>query len=671
MMNDTKTQNTGSVLLPATPPFLIGSALLVWGWQCGFVLYAIAMAVLLESARFVHWRSPVTDKEFNHISDLSSVIFMVAVVYVFATRSYHGIFTILALLPFFFILLIMAQTWSVQGNIKPGALFMSMRKLNPDDSGFNNQGIDLSFPYLFVCIISASAGNQEGNLFFVFVIILVAWALWALRPPHSGKFLWSSLLVMAIATGYSGQVGLLRLQELTEATFLQWFEQFMWRSRDPGRTTTAIGSLGKLKFSDRIMVRVDTHGAKLNVPLYLREASYNNYGYGIWTNFQHTLRLIDPLPQGRHWIINDQIAGNERITLSFYMDEQKAIIPVPMGLSSISKVNAIEIEHSPYGALSMELNPGWVKYDAEFNHENIDDAPPGKDELEIPPVYQKELASLADQLGLEKQIPAQRVETVKKFFADNFVYSLTQTERYPRGKYLSKFIFETRKGHCEYFATATTLLLRAAQIPTRYIVGYAIDEYSPLEGQYIGRARHVHSWVLAYVDNHWQMIDTTPSVWAPLEAMDRSFFEPLVDFWSWIAYKLSTWNADDADSNSTGIYYWLLVPVLLYYLWRMFIKDRIQNIRQRAKEKQLAMRLAGTDSAFFQLLPVLEASYIPRKPGETLTAWLIKIEKNIQGTGLQEILALHYRYRFDPTGLSKNEKQMLEHKVQEQLATLG
>jgi hypothetical protein len=665
-----RSDNPANVLLPATPPFLTGCALLVWGWQCNFIPYALGMAVLLESARYIHWRTPITDKEFNYISDLSSVIFMLAVIYIFATRSYHGIFTILALLPFFFFLLILAQTWSVQGNIKPGALFMSMRKYNPDEPAFNNPGIDLSFPYLFVCILSSSAGNREEEMFFILVVILVAWALWILRPLHTGKYLWSSLLVIAIATGYGGQLGLLRLQQLTEATFLQWFEHFMWRSRDPGRTTTAIGSLGKLKFSDRIMVRVDTHGYKLSDPLYLREVSYNNYGYGVWTNFQHTLRLIDPLPQGRYWIINDQIAGNELITISFHMDDQKAIIPVPMGLSSISKVNAIEIEHSPYGALSMELNPGWVRYDAMFDHERIDDAPPGKEELEIPSVYRKELAGLANQLGLESQSQAQRVETVKKYFADNFVYSLTQTERYPRGKYLSKFLFETRKGHCEYFATATTLLLRAAQIPTRYVVGYAIDEYSPLEGQYIGRARHVHSWVLAYVDNRWQMIDTTPSVWAPLEAMDRSFIEPLVDFWSWISYKLSTWNTDDTKSNTSGIFYWLLVPVLLYFLWRMFIKDRVQNIRRRTKEKQLSLRLVGIDSAFFQLLPVLEALYVPRKPWETLTTWLAKIEKNIPDTELQNLLALHYRYRFDPSGLSPDEKQMLELKVKKQLAIM-
>lgn len=664
-----ETNKPASVLLPSAPPFLTSAALLLWGWQCDFLFYSIAMAFLLESARFIHWRTPITDREFNHISDLSSVIFMVVVVYVFATRSYHGIFTILSLLPFLFFLLILAQTWSVQGNIKPGALFISMRKAE-DEHSFNNYAVDLSFPYLIICLISASAGNQHEKLFFVFVIMLVGWILWSLRPQNTRVLLWLSLMLVSIMTAYAGQAGLYRLQQLSEATFLQWFEQFMWRSRDPNRTTTAIGSLGKLKFSDRIMVRVDTHGKKLERPLYLREASYTNYGYGVWTNFQHTLRLIDPIPAGRHWIINDDITADDRITISFHMDEQKAVIPVPMGLGSISRVSAIEIEHSPYGALSMELNPGWIKYDAIFNGTRIEDALPGKDELEIPPVYRKELQELANRLGLETQPPAQRVETIKRFFAENFRYSLTQTERYPRGKYLSKFIFETRKGHCEYFATATTLLLRAAEIPARYVVGYAIDEYSPLEGQYIGRARHVHSWVIAYFDNQWQMIDTTPPIWAPLEAMDRSFIEPLVDLWSWISYKLSTWNSDDADSSTTAVYYWLLLPILLYFLWRMFIRDRIQNTRLRIREKRMPFHRAGIDSAFYQLITALEVRYVSRRPGETLTAWLAKTEKNIPGLKLQELLELHYRYRFDPEGLNSTEKKILETGVRKQLEAL-
>lgn len=660
---------TNKKLLSPTPPLMNGCALLLWGWQCDFLLYSIAMAVLLESARIIHWRIPVSEKEFNHISDLSSAIFLLTVIYVFSTRSYHGIFTILALLPFLLYLLILAQNWSVQGYIRPGALFMSMRRKIDDEFSAQNIEINISFPYLFICLISASAGDRQEDLFYVFVIILVTWALWILRPRHTKTAVWILLLSFGAVSGYAGQIGMKRLQAYTEATFLGWFEQYMWRSRDPNRTSTAIGSLGKLKLSDRIMVRVNTHGKELKQPLLLREATYTNYAYSVWTNYHTTLRLIDPTPDGKQWIIDDQITGDERLTVSFFMDDETAIVPVPMGLSNISNVQAAQIEHSAYGALSIELNPGWIKYDAHFNNKHINDALPDKEDLDIPGIYVDELHELADQLGLGYLSPEQKVATVKQFFAENFEYSLTQTERYPRGKFLSKFLFETRKGHCEYFATATSLLLRAADIPTRYVVGYAVDEYSTLERQYIGRARHAHSWVLAHVNGKWEVIDTTPAVWSPLEAMDRSLIEPLVDLWSWIAYTLSTWDEESEDGN-TSIIFWLLAPILFYYLWRMFIKDRAQNTRARKTKKQTSGYFTGTDSAFYPLLSALEARYVRRNPGETLTAWLAKIQKNIPGPDLHELLILHYRYRFDPAGLDKNEKQMLENKVREQLAAL-
>ena len=41
---------------------------------------------------------------------------------------------------------------------------------------------------------------------------------------------------------------------------------------------------------------------------------------------------------------------------------------------------------------------------------------------------------------------------------------------------VAEFLLKTRAGHCEHFATATTMLLRAAGVPTRYAVGYSVQE---------------------------------------------------------------------------------------------------------------------------------------------------------------------------------------------------
>ena len=649
----------GNKYLCATQKGMNGLGLLLWGWQCDFMIYACLMALLVELPSFISWRIEIKDNEFNHISDISSIIFFMVIVYVFMTRSYQGIFTILSLLPFLLFLIFLSQIYSTLGMIKPGALFISMRRLDTNEYGDNNTGIDLSYPYLFLCLISASAGNRQPIIFYLFIVLLITWTLWSLRPKHARIFIWMALLIIAGTGGYAGQVGIQKLQTIAESTFLQWFDQFMWRSRDPKRTNTAIGTLGKLKLSDRIMVRIKSHNRKLTGPLLLRESSYLSYGYGIWTNFQNTFQVIDPALVGKQWILNPAKDDPYTLTISFYLDDEVAIIPVPYGATSISNVNAIEIQHSPYGSVSMELNPGWVKYDVTASNGIIADAPPDKDDLEIPEFYNKELGGLVTRLGLQALEPAEKIRRIEQYFADNFTYSLTQKQRYPRGKYLTKFLFETKKGHCEFFATATALLLRAAGIPSRYTVGYSVQEYSELERQYIARARDAHSWVQAYVNGKWQIVDTTPAVWATLDSEDASIIEPLIDFWSWLSYTTATWDLKNSESGRTGIFIWILVPVLLFYLWKMFIRPRIGATIDNRLAANMPENYQIAHANLYKLLRTMEKQYGERQPGETLLMWITRLEKNNHNFGIYKLLNLYYRYRYDPAGLQPDEESEL------------
>ena len=661
----------GNKYLCAAQRGMNGLGLLLWGWQCDFMIYACLMALLVELPRFISWRIQIKDNEFNHISDISSIIFFLIVVYVFMTRSYQGIFTILSLLPFLLFLIFLSQLYSTRGMIKPGVLFISMRRLETNEFENINTGIDLSYPYLFLCMISASAGNKQPLIFYLFIVLLITWTLWSLRPRHARMFVWMALLIIAGTSGYAGQVGIQKLQTIAESTFLQWFDQFMWRSRDPKRTNTAIGTLGKLKLSDRIMVRIKTHDRKLTQPLLLRESSYLSYGYGIWTNFQNTFQVIDPSLVGKKWILTPVADDSNILTISYYLDDETAIIPVPYGATSISNVNAIEIQYSPYGSVSMELNPGWVKYDVTTGNGIIADAPPDKDDLEIPEIYNKELNGLVTRLGLRALKPAEKVRKIEQYFADNFTYSLTQKERYPRGKYLTKFLFETKKGHCEFFATATALLLRAAGIPSRYAVGYSVQEYSQLEGQYIARARDAHSWVQAYVNDKWQIVDTTPAVWATLDSEDTSIIEPLIDFWSWLSYTTATWDIKSSESGETGNFIWILLPVLLFYLWKMFVRPRISA----SNDHGLAANKPGNNQIshanLYKLLQAMEKQYGERKTGETLLMWIARLEKNNHNFGFNKLLKLYYRHRYDPAGLQPDEENELNSQAVSLLAKMN
>jgi transglutaminase-like putative cysteine protease len=85
------------------------------------------------------------------------------------------------------------------------------------------------------------------------------------------------------------------------------------------------------------------------------------------------------------------------------------------------------------------------------------------------------------------------------------------------------FLFYTKAGHCERFATALVMLLRSQHIPAVYVVGFKGCEHTE-DGRYIVRQEHAHAWVEALVPvpgqppnqeplaltYQWRVFDPTP-----------------------------------------------------------------------------------------------------------------------------------------------------------------
>ena len=64
---------------------------------------------------------------------------------------------------------------------------------------------------------------------------------------------------------------------------------------------------------------------------------------------------------------------------------------------------------------------------------------------------------------------------------------------------IEDFVRNHRTGHCEYFASALTLMLRSQQIPARMVVGYKGGDFNTVGNYYIVRQLHAHAWVEAYL----------------------------------------------------------------------------------------------------------------------------------------------------------------------------
>lgn len=636
-------------LRPA-PPLLLGCGLLLWGWQTGFLVYAVPMALLLESPRWTRWRCSIPDRDFNIISDVSGFIFFILVVYIFSNDGAGGIYKILAIMPFILYLLILGQLYGERGTIRLSVLFISLRKLDTDKSMSMNRDIDLSLPYFLLCLVSASAGNRHPFLFFLAVCLLTSIVLWSLRPRRYHPAVWATLLILSLSAAYAGQSGMRQVQRSIELLLMDAFEKYMWRYRDPDRASTAIGSLGRIKLSDRILLRVDTD-RELESPLLLHEASYSSYGFGVWSNPAGEFELVDPDLDAQSWTLRQE-AGEENLAVSMQFIKEVSVIPLPHDTARLYDVNAFEINRNRYGTIKMETTTGWVKYRVNYGAGGMKASTPNRSDLYVPEHHAGDFNRLVNEWQLDGQKPGEIITSVREAFANDYSYTLENRNRYPRGRYLHNFLFESKQGHCEYFATATVLLLRAAGIPARYAVGYAVSEYSELEDQYVARGHDAHSWALAYVNGSWHVVDTTPSVWIPQTHENASPFEMLFDLTAWLKYRYTLWQSDEdlaEESGNSDYLLWLLPPLLLFLAWRLYYRRRPDKGKPDLPEERPENRdRPGVDSALYRLVDRLEQLGYYRRPGETLACWFQRIGDIRNNDNIMTALQLHYRYRFDP-----------------------
>jgi protein-glutamine gamma-glutamyltransferase len=630
--------------LPATPPLVLAAALLIWGWQTGSMPLAIACALLLEAPRFLHWRWDLQDRDFNRLADITTVLFLVVVIYQFTDKSVFGIYAILQTMPMVLLPLVAAQKLSSRGWINLSALFAGLRRQARNNPGMPVARLDLSYPYLVLILLAASTGDNRLPYFIFIVGLLIGISLWPLRARRVPVMLWLALFACVLGTAYFTQQGMYRGQMRMERLLAGVFVNVDWTARSAGRTYTAIGHIGRLKLSERIQVRAQLPD-DVKPPLLLREASYNVFTQNTWNVLEPEFEVIDPELGGQEWGLHSGRADRS-IKLSSRHRREQGIIPLPHGAIRISDVTGFSIEQNQYGAVLLEARPGWVPYTVHYDQAALYDGPPVPADLEIPENFRPVLATVVKDLMLEGHEPAAVVGKVTAFFRDHFSYSLEQEQRFIGTSRLEDFLLHRRRGHCEYFATATALLLRATGIPTRYAVGYSLEEYSPLEGAYVARSRHAHSWVLAYVDGTWRVVDTTPAVWALLESEGMPWWQPLPDFIAFVGYYLSRAQAvitEDEEFMEQQLP-WLLALLIVWLVWRTMRRRRLQSIGSRNKPQHQA----GADTPFIQLLARLAGRGDQRQPGETLRSWLQRLDIQRGTPELQDLLQLHYRYRYDP-----------------------
>src|ERR1700719_4531408 len=84
----------------------------------------------------------------------------------------------------------------------------------------------------------------------------------------------------------------------------------------------------------------------------------------------------------------------------------------------------------------------------------------------------------------------------------NFTSSTHVAALPPDQDWVDYFLFDSKQGYCDYFATAMVVLLRAEGVPARVASGFAPGDFDPATGVSIVRENHAHTWVEAYFPSY-------------------------------------------------------------------------------------------------------------------------------------------------------------------------
>lgn len=169
-----------------------------------------------------------------------------------------------------------------------------------------------------------------------------------------------------------------------------------------------------------------------------------------------------------------------------------------------------------HGDVSLPIQPsGTVAYRAELSRQTGELAaelpPPGSAALDRGGLTPR-IEELARRVMGEGDDVRERVARLERHLLAGYDYTL-ELGSGGAGPPIDRFLFETQRGYCEYFATAMILMLRSQGIPARFVLGYVGAEQSRLEDYFIVRDGHAHAWVEAHLpDEGWRIYDPTPPV---------------------------------------------------------------------------------------------------------------------------------------------------------------
>jgi protein-glutamine gamma-glutamyltransferase len=386
----------------------------------------------------------------------------------------------------------------------------------------------------FLELLAAAILSAELN-FVLFLALYLLFAIGALtsaeirrsldRSPATargwpGSFHQRLALLAALAT-----IGILSitagffflLPRTAEAAFSRLISHRIYLPGFSDQVT--FGEIGEIKTTSRVVMHVAVFSQQMVPGLKWRGAALTGFDGKRWSNPNpHEERIpvlhghveLQSAGEGRRLNYHVQLNAVDADALFFAGTPVR--LDLPQFLIIRNQTGSYRLERKPLAGFS---------YDAySLLEDPPETAPSPVSVAALSPEMRRESLALP---RLDPRVPAlarilttgaatdlERARSLERHLRHDYAYSL-ELPGHAVADPLADFLFTRKKGYCEHFATAMTIMLRTLNIPARLATGFESGIYNSITDLWVVRAADAHTWVEAWLPEHgWVTFDPTP-----------------------------------------------------------------------------------------------------------------------------------------------------------------
>jgi protein-glutamine gamma-glutamyltransferase len=452
----------------------------------------------------------------------------------------------------------------------------------------------------------------------------------------------------------------------------------------------SLGDIGRILTNHRVIMRVkvDIPFDSLPADLKWRGIALDYFNGAGWSRTRQGDRLVYRDEETTGFLVAQNRRSHEfLLTQTFWLEP---FTPVVFGLPEIIQISTnpnLEefVLQSGTGSYSIyPMRPGARRYtvfsDFMTRDERLARPAPERNQhrphsryLQLPWAAE-DIRLLAESITEGKPDALAKATAIERFLKSRYSYTLSNPSG-GRADPVRHFLFESKSGHCEYFATAQAVMMRSVGIPTRLVNGFRSGEYSRWNNEFVVRQSDAHSWVEGYIPGYgWIDFDSTPPDYGSSFRVARlggQLIDVLENLWNGVLtfdrtsqagvfYRVrqtlhSGWEAL-ASLNLRTVALWaqdgfsrqperFMAPFLLILaaFGGYWFRRRLSFWRVKA------LRINGSEAApdyYLEMLTLLDQKGYQRKPSETPAEFEARVRNQVASPVPSKITEMYYRSRF-------------------------